>query len=249
MNTQRERFAIIAGSGMATFGSDAPGRHVTTRFGAPSGPVHELNFEGHSVLTLARHGPGHTLPPHAVNYRANLVALQMLGATRVIALNTVGVIDGNGELGQLAVPDQLIDYTWGRDHSIHDGHCATLQHVELTEPFTQSLRQALLDAAAAAAVPCDDGGTYGVTQGPRLETRAEVDRLERDGVTLVGMTAMPEAGIARELGLDYACLSMLVNFAAGRGSQGIHDDIEATTMSAKMQAMHVLKAFFAERGH
>lgn len=249
MTANTERFAIIAGSGFATFGQDAATTDVSTRFGAPSSPVYTLDFEDQSVLVLARHGPRHTLAPHIVNYRANLVALQMLGASHVIALNTVGVVRSDVHPGQLAVPDQLIDYTWGRDHSIFSEPCATLAHVELTEPLSAGLRGRLLAAASDADVPCFDGGTYGVTQGPRLETKAEVDRLERDGVDFVGMTLMPEAGIARELGLHYACLSMVVNRAAGRGSQGIHDDIEETTMTTKMQVMRVLKAFFTEQRH
>jgi purine nucleoside phosphorylase len=141
------------------------------------------------------------------------------------------------------VPDQLIDYTWGRDHSIYEG-VDKLEHIDLTNPFSEQLRQEVLKAARRSDLSVHNGGVYAVTQGPRLETAAEVDRLERDGADYVGMTAMPEAALARELGMDYACLSLVVNYAAGRGEKSIHADIEASTITAKMQAMKVLRVFF-----
>ena len=158
-------------------------------------------------------------------------------------MNTVGVITSNIHPGQVVVPDQLIDYTWGRDHSIYEG-VEKLEHIDLTNPFSEHLRQEVLKAARHSDVSVHNGGVYAVTQGPRLETAAEVDRLERDGVDYVGMTAMPEAALARELGMDYACLSLVVNYAAGRGEKSIHADIEASTITAKMQAMKVLRVFF-----
>jgi 5'-methylthioinosine phosphorylase len=243
-----QQFAIIGGSGFATFGGDAPGDKVETRFGAPSSPVKQLQFANHNVYVIVRHGEAHDIPPHAINYCANLAALRDLGVDSVIALNTVGSIGRQTRPGQLAVPEQLIDYTWGRVHSIYDKPCATLTHADLTEPFSPGMRAALLRAASAAEAECHDGGVYGVTQGPRLETAAEVNRLERDGVNYIGMTAMPEAAIARELGMNYACLSLIVNYAAGRGDKSIHEDIDDSTMTAKMQAMRVLKAFFQELG-
>ncbi len=248
MTASKQQFAIIGGSGFATFGGDAPGESVTTRFGAPSSAIKQLSFAEDNVYVIARHGEAHDIPPHAINYRANLLALEELGVESVIALNTVGCIGRQFSPGQLAVPDQLIDYTWGRVHSIYYEPCATLEHADLTEPFSPALRAALLAAAESADAHCHDGGVYGVTQGPRLETAAEVNRLERDGVEIVGMTAMPEAAIARELGMDYACLSLIVNYAAGRGEKSIHEDIDDSTMTAKMQAMRVLKAFFKGPG-
>jgi len=244
MAGEQVQFAIIAGSGFAALGGDAPARELVTRFGMPSSPLRQLEFGAHRVFVLARHGEAHDIAPHRINYRANLAALAMAGTESVIALNTVGVIRARAAPGQLAVPDQLIDHTWGRDHSIFDGESATLQHIDFTSPFSENLRGALLAAAARAGIDCHDGGVYAVTQGPRLETRAEVDRHERDGADYLGMTLMPEAAIARELGLQYACLSLIVNFAAGRGEKAIHEDIEASTLSARMQAMRVLKAFF-----
>ena len=238
------QFAIIVGSGFDAFDDEGDVHALTTRFGAPSAAIRQTVFDARSVFVLPRHGDDHTLPPHVVNYRANLLALKELGTEAVIALNTVGVVSDKREPGQLAVPDQIIDYTWGRAHSIYDEAVADLAHIEFTEPFSLSVRQALLAAADAADVDCFDGGVYAATQGPRLETAAEVDRLERDGADYIGMTAMPEASIARELDIDYACLSLIVNRAAGRGDLPIHDDVESSTLAARMQAMQVLKQFF-----
>ena len=242
------RFALIAGSGFGSFANDAPVRPVTTRFGLPSAPVRELRYSEQSVFVLLRHGERHEFPPHRINYRANLQALKLLGATHVISLNTVGAIDARYEPGQLAVPDQLIDYTWGRVHTLYDDAQPGFDHVDFSEPFSAGLREALVAAAGRADAICHDGGVYGVTQGPRLETAAEVDRCERDGVHLLGMTAMPEAVLARELDMQFAVLSLIVNQAAGRGSQSIHADIEDNTMNAKMQAMRVLQQFFSAVG-
>lgn len=242
INRQRQ-FAIIAGSGFREFGGDSEGDWHETRYGRPSGPIRTLRYDDHTVLFLPRHGDALTIPPHAINYRANLQALRQLEVDAVVALNTVGVIAPHIHPGQVAVPDQLIDYTSGRDHSIYDGG-DTIDHIDFTQPFSDPLRNDLLAAAERADVPVHDGGVYAVTQGPRLETAAEVDRLERDGAELVGMTAMPEAALARELGMQYACLSLIVNYAAGRGDNPIHEELEASTMTAKMQAMKVLREFF-----
>jgi len=172
------------------------------------------------------------------------VALKKLGAESVIALNTVGVVSNVRDSGQIAVPDQLLDYTHGRDHTLFDGRRGVVEHIDFTEPFSESLRKGLLEAAAGEGVDCYDGGVYATTQGPRLETAAEVDRLERDGADYVGMTAMPEAAIAREAGLEYACIAMIVNRAAGRGDVPIHDDVEASTAAARHATMTTLQAFF-----
>ncbi len=243
MTIPGRQYAIIAGSGFHSFGSDSDGKLIKTPFGEPSGPVRDLQYDDHTVYLLPRHGDDINIPPHAINYRANIKALNQLGVDCIIAMNTVGVISSRIHPGEIAVPHQLIDYTSGREHSIYDGG-DTLDHIDFTAPFTEQLRQGLLVAALKADVSVHDGGVYGVTQGPRLETAAEVDRFERDGAELLGMTAMPEAALARELGMDYACLSLVVNYAAGRGDNPIHDDIEASTMTAKMQAMKVLRVFF-----
>ena len=242
-----EQIAIIIGSGFESFEASGEVRHIDTRFGQPSAAIRPVDFEGSNVLVLPRHGEDHSLPPHVINYRANLAALQELGTDTVIALNTVGVVSDVREPGQVAVPDQIIDYTWGRAHTIYNEPGSGFDHIEFTQPFSRALRTALLAAAEAAGVDCLDGGVYAATQGPRLESAAEVDRLERDGADYVGMTAMPEASLAMELGMEYACLSLIVNKAAGRGEKPIHDDVESSTLSARSQAMQVLKEFFRSR--
>ena len=240
-----EHYALIVGSGFEKFSQQDDGSRPQTRFGMPSAAIKTIAIEGHRVMSLARHGEPHSIPPHAINYRANLLALKECGATHVIALNTVGVVSAVREPGQIAVPEQVLDYTWGREHTIYDGSAAELEHIEFTEPLSNKLRKALLDAARAAGLDCYDGGVYAATQGPRLETAAEVDRLERDGADFVGMTAMPEAAIAQELGLSYACLSLIVNRAAGRSDTPIHADVEASTYSARSQAESLLRQFFS----
>lgn len=240
------QYAVIVGSGFADFGDGAQEQEVTTPFGRPSAAVRTMQFDVHAVQVLRRHGDRHTLPPHAINYRANAYALKSVGVRSIIALNTVGAVTDKCRTGAIAVPDQLIDYTWGRAQSVHDGENDEFDHIDFTEPFTGSLRHRILAAAQAAGIDCYDGGVYAVTQGPRLETAAEVTRLVRDGADYVGMTAMPEAALARELGQDYACLCMVVNLAAGRGDVPIHDDVESNMATARMQAIQVLKQFFRE---
>ena len=217
--------AIIGGTGVYRLAAleDAQAVAGDTPYGAPSGPVRVGTLAGRRVAFLARHGEGPSLPPHRVNYRANLWQLKSLGAERVLAINTVGGITERFGPRVLALPDQLIDYTWGRTSSFWDGEGGEVLHVDFGDPYTPSLREAVGAAAARASVPLQDGGCYGATQGPRLETRAEIARMRRDGCDLVGMTGMPEAGLARELGLDYACLAVVANWAAGCG-----DDAEIT---------------------
>ncbi|MGH8033439.1 MAG: S-methyl-5'-thioinosine phosphorylase [Luteimonas sp.] len=211
--------AIIGGTGLYQFAGlqDLDTHQPVTAYGALSGPVRIGTLGEHRVAFLARHGEGHSLPPHRVNYRANLAALQALGATRVLALNTVGGITERFAPRVLACPDQLIDYTWGRISTLCEEPGSEVLHVDFGEPYTASLRQLVLDAAKRTDLALVDGGCYGATQGPRLETRAEIERMRRDGCDLVGMTGMPEAGLAREFGLDYACLAIVANWAAGAG--------------------------------
>ena len=244
MATGNHQYAVIAGSGFQSFGEDAEEHHLTTDFGDPSSPVRELHYGERTVFLLARHGDGLVIPPHRINYRANLAALKLLGVDSIIAMNTIGVITAGRHPGEIAIPDQIIDYTFGRDHSIYDGESDSLDHIEFTEPFAERLRQEMRAAAENSEIAVYDGGVYAVMQGPRLETTAEVNRLERDGADYIGMTAMPEASLARELGMEYACLSLIVNYAAGRGEQAIHADIEASTVTARTQAMKILQGFF-----
>lgn len=191
-----------------------------TPYGAPSAPLQRGELAGQDVVFLARHGHPHRIAPDKVNYRANLWALHQAGVQAVIAVNTVGGIHADMGSGHLCVPDQLIDYTWGRAHSYFDGESEPVQHIDFSYPYDQALRERLIAALKALGFVHSDYGVYGVTQGPRLETAAEIIRMECDGCDIVGMTSMPEAALARELGLPYACLALVVNPAAGK-SQGI----------------------------
>lgn len=213
--------AVIGGTGVYALGelADVETHQPDTRYGPPSGPVRVGTLAGKRVAFLARHGEGHSLPPHRINYRANLAALHALGITRVLALNTVGGITERFGPRVLACPDQLIDYTWGRVSTFCEEPGTEVLHVDFGDPYTPTWRRQILDAAQRAGVAVIDGGCYGATQGPRLETRAEIARMRRDGCDLVGMTGMPEAGLARELGLDYACLAIVANWAAGAGPE------------------------------
>ena len=213
--------AIIGGTGLYAFPGleDARRESVATPFGAPSGDIVLGTLAGKHVAFLARHGEAHTLAPHRVNYRANVWALHHLGARRMVGVNAVGGITEKMGPRVVAVPDQIIDYTHGRFDSFCDVEGAKVEHIDFTEPYSDALRGALLAAAKRAGVAVVDGGCYGATQGPRLETRAEIARMRRDGCDLVGMTGMPEAVLARELGIDYACLALVANWAAGCGGE------------------------------
>ncbi len=204
---------------------------------------------GQPVCFLARHGHPHTIPPHRVNYRANLWALREAGVSRIIAVNAVGGIHADLPTGRFCVPDQLIDYTWGRPSSFYEDGLEEVVHVDFADPYDTELRARLLPAAAAQGVDCRDGGVYAATQGPRLETAAEIRRLERDGADLVGMTGMPEAALARELGLAYACLALVVNPAAGKSSEVITmAAIEAVVKAGMQQVRAVLREVVTPAG-
>jgi len=211
--------AIIGGTGLTSIKElDITHREVVhTPYGEPSGPLTHGVLAGHEVLFLARHGYGHTIPPHKVNYRANLWALKEAGAQKVIAVNAVGGIRADMAPGKLVFPDQIIDYTWSRVNTYFEEGLNQVVHIDFTQPYCDELRRILVRAAEAAGLDAVDNGTYGATQGPRLETAAEIDRLERDGCHLVGMTGMPEAALARELELCYASSAVVANWAAGRG--------------------------------
>lgn len=245
----RNQLALITGSGASSI--DSMRRIEPITLDTPHGPhspgLAQVEWHGRQLLHLPRHGAEHNLAPHLVNYRANLWALQHLGVSRVLALGAVGGIrEDLIAPGSLVVPDQLIDYTWGRDSSFFDGATGELQHIDFTLPFTAGLRKVLLAAAQANEQSCVNGGVYGVTQGPRLETAAEIERLQRDGCDLVGMTAMPEAVLARELGIEYGFLAVVVNAAAGRGSVPITDEFEQQMARAVGGALKLLSVAVGE---
>ncbi len=210
--------AILGGSGLTEFATLRIDRKqiVRTPFGEPSGPLTYGHVGETEVVFLARHGYGHTLAPHEINYRANLWALHSRGVKRVLSVCTVGGITAEFTAGAIAVPDQIIDYTWGRKSTFFEGAEQPVVHVDFTHPYDEPTRELLLAAAREAGESVVPRGTYAAVQGPRLETAAEVNRLDRDGAHLVGMTGMPEAALARELGLAYAALAVVANPAAGR---------------------------------
>jgi 5'-methylthioadenosine phosphorylase len=215
--------AIIGGSGLTRLSTLAVAHRevVRTPYGEPSSALVFGQIASRDVVFIARHGHGHTIPPHRVNYRANLWALRERGATAILAVASVGGIRGSAP-GDLVLPHQLIDYTHDRESSFFDGGDNRVVHVDFTHPYTPELRAKCLAAAQTAGIGLVDGGVYGAVSGPRLETAAEIDRMDRDGATLVGMTGMPEAALARELGLSYAAIAVVVNHAAGRGDSSEH---------------------------
>lgn len=217
------KLALIGGTGLNRLeGLELFAEHaLDTPYGAPSHPVYEGHYDGHGLFFLARHGVPHAIAPHKINYRANLWALRELGVSQVIAVNAVGGIRDAMTPGQLVIPDQLIDYTWGRKHSFFDGGELPLDHIDFTEPYDAGLRLRLIEAAAALQLPVSPTATYAATQGPRLETAAEIRRLKNDGCDIVGMTGMPEAALAAELQLAYAAVCLVVNPAAGLGEMPI----------------------------
>jgi len=242
------RIAIIGGSGFSALaGAPVPaGPGLSTPFGVTSAPIARGSLAGRDVLFLPRHGAGHRIPPHKINYRANIWALKQAGAEYLVALAAVGGIGTAYGPRVLAVRRQVIDYTYGRDQSFHDGEGGAVVHIDFTQPYCETLRATLLRAGQAAGLDPVDGGTYGATQGPRLETAAEVARLERDGCDLVGMTGMPEAALARELGLCYACCAFVVNWAAGKAEGDIlMAEIESNLAQCSAGVGRWLAAFVA----
>jgi len=245
----RAPIGIIGGTGFGRLAALAETQRVdvSTPFGSASCPIIYGTIDQAPVAFLARHGNPHQIAPHRVNYRANIAALRQLGITQIIAINAVGGIADWAGPGAIAAPHQLIDYTHGRLSSFSDVDGQVVEHIDFTDPFSESLRQELLAAARRAAVQIHDGGVIAVTQGPRLETRAEIAKLRRDGSDLVGMTSMPEAVLAREAGIAYAALAVVANAAAGCGPDatiGMHE-IEQTLAEAMQRVVSIVRAFLA----
>lgn len=237
------RIGLIAGSGALAWD---PGWRETgdalTEFGAASAPLRMARVAGHELFLLARHGVPHRYAPHAVNYRANLALLAARELELVIALNTVGGISPFASTGSLLVPDQIVDYTWGRAQTFSPDDA--VRHIDFSEPFDPRVRRALLDAGGRAGQHLHDGGVMGVTQGPRLESAAEIRRMARDGCDMVGMTGMPEAALARELELPFAVLAMVVNPAAGLTDRAIDlSEIHAASARCMREAVRLVETF------
>lgn len=251
--THYAMLAIIGGSGLDEFATLETIRQevVRTPYGEPSGALVFGRLRGREVIFLARHGAGHVIPPHEVNYRANLWALHARDVKEVVSVASVGGIRPDFGPGVLAIPEQILDYTNGRLSTFFTRTDRPVAHIDFTHPYCEAMRQRLLRAAAAAGEPVLTGGTYAATQGPRLETAAEINRLERDGADMVGMTGMPETALARELGLCYAAIAVVVNHAAGRGAsaQGIsHAAMANVTQHAMARVRAILGKLVALDG-
>jgi len=244
--------AIIGGTGLSRMEGLTIDRRemVKTPFGAPSCPILFGQLNGLSVAFLARHGSKHQIPPHQINYCANMWALNYVGIERIIAVGSVGGIADECELGTVVVPDQIIDYTHGRENSFYDGthglDDVMVRAIDFSEPYDNSLRQALIDGSTDSGQKAVPSGTYGVSSGPRKETAAEIRRMERDGCTIVGMTGMPEAALARELGVAYACCAVVVNRAAGKGDLVDADAVTASVDAGMLNARSVLESAIAK---
>lgn len=241
-----KRLAIIGGTGLTSLkGLTITNKEmIRTPYGEPSGPLTYGTFCGHEIVFFARHGYGHTIPPHRVNYRANIWAMQQVDVTDVIAVASVGGIDNKLVPGSLVIPHQIIDYTWSRDHTFFEDDLSRVVHIDFTSPYCNSLRQHLCAAAISRGMEdVYEGGVYGAMQGPRLETAAEIDMLERDGCTVVGMTGMPEASLARELDLCYAAINVVANRAAGRGGDVITiEEIQSNLENGMVRVRELLEA-------
>lgn len=217
------KIAIIGGTGLTSLNNiEITGREIVhTNYGEPSAPMIRGTLAGHEILFLARHGHGHTIPPHKINYRANIAALKDAGVEKIIAVNAVGGITEKMLPEALVLPNQIIDYTWSRTNTFFEEGLEQVVHIDFTNPYCQELREQIITAAAKSNLKLVNTGTYAATQGPRLETTAEIAKLERDGCDLVGMTGMPEASLARELELCYASICVVANMAAGKGPDEI----------------------------
>jgi len=236
------RIGIIGGSGLTALEmlKNITEHRPETPYGPLSSPVLAGRIGDRDFVFLARHGEQHSVAPHRVNYRANIWAMKELGVERILAFNTVGGIKTSLQPPRVAIPNQIVDYTWGRNHTFFDAPPGKVEHVDFTRPYCDEMRELILSAAGPVGIKLIDGGTYGVTQGPRLESAAEIDRMDRDGCDYVGMTGMPEAALARELKLKYACCVVIVNMAAGRGG-GIHGEIDKNLKTGIANANLLLK--------
>lgn len=215
--------AIIGGTGLDEFSAlqNLRAEKVSTPYGETSNVLKFGSIDGHELIFLPRHGEKHNIAPHNINYRANLWALKQQGVTHIIAVNAVGGITENMPPEKIVFPDQIIDYTYSRQHTYSDENASDIIHVDFSQPYSESLRQLMQTTATEQNIDFEARAVYAATQGPRLESIAEVSRLERDGCDIVGMTGMPEASLARELDIEYACCALVVNWAAGKSDDEI----------------------------
>jgi len=224
---------------------------VDTPYGKPSDKIIIGKLGNHEVAFLARHGEGHTIPPHLINYRANIFSLRALGVRAILTVATVGSISEELKPGCIVLPHQIVDYTYGREHTFFDGINNPVSHIDFTNPYSSELRNLLCENTSLEGINFIKEGIYAAVQGPRLETAAEIDRYEKDGATIVGMTGMPETVLAKELGLSYAAICPVANFAAGRGSSkdGItHEEINKKSELMALNVSEYLKVVIEAYG-
>jgi len=231
------KLAIIGGTGLSHLDTlEVIKREVVqTPFGEPSAPLVHGEIEGKEVIFLPRHGYGHIIPPHKINYRANIWALNEAGADFVLSVAAVGGIRNDMTPQKLVVPNQIIDYTWSRITTYYEEGLSQVTHIDFSYPYDEILRQHLIKSCNDLNIDVSGKATYAATQGPRLETSAEIDRLERDGCDIVGMTGMPEAALARELEISYACLAVVANAAAGRSEEDLTMEMIEFNLKAGME--------------
>lgn len=237
--------AIIGGTGLTKIEdlTIIDQQSLETPFGSPSAPYLIAELNNKKLIFLARHGNPHRIPPHKINYRANIWGLKQLGVTEIIGVAAVGGITSAMVPAHIAIPDQIIDYSYGREHTFFAEDLDHVTHIDFTRPYSQTLRERIIEAADQREIDVSDGGTYGCTQGPRLETSAEIQRLKRDGCDLVGMTGMPEAALAKELELSYANISVVANWGAGLAEGEITmEEIEHNLEIGMSRAIALLKA-------
>ena len=242
------KLAIIGGTGLTQLSGLTIIKRdkINTHYGPPSADFVTGELNQKEVIFLARHGNPHTIAPHKINYRANIWGLKQLGAEQIIAVAAVGGITEEMTPAHIAIPDQIIDYSHDRKHTFFEDENYPVTHIDFTYPYSQKLRSALITAAAKANINISLSGTYGCTQGPRLETAAEIKRMEKDGCNIVGMTGMPEAALAKELGMDYAAISVIANWAAGKTAGEITmAEIEQHLHVGMANISQILKSFIA----
>ncbi len=236
------KIAIIGGTGLTSLNNLTILRReiVQTPYGEPSGPLTQGEISGTEVIFLARHGYEHTIPPHKVNYRANIWALREAGVSTIIAVNAVGGITEQFKPASISIPDQIVDYTYSRKNTFYEEGLTQVVHVDFTEPYCEKLRQSIISKAKINNIELNESATYAVTQGPRLESIAEINRLEKDGCDIVGMTGMPETALARELELCYASVAVVANFAAGKSNNTITMELIEQNLTEGMIAVKKL---------
>ncbi len=240
------KLAIIGGSGLNQMKglSIHSTEQLETPYGSPSANFIHGSLNNQDIVFLARHGSPHNIPPHKINYRANIWGLKQLGITEIISVVAVGGITLNMAPAHIAIPDQIIDYSYGREHTFFADNLEAVTHIDFTFPYSKQLRNRIIKVASESGLSFTSTGTYGSTQGPRLESAAEILRMEQDGCDLVGMTGMPEAALAKELDMGYAAIAVIANWAAGKSEGEITmDEIEQHLKTGMLQVEKLLASF------